>query len=116
MAKNQKHFAWLMGLLIMVQGLGCASQYHRYSDCCGVNCRYCEPAPLPYSHYSGCTCHSKPGARYLSGHPVRMSRTESQSSDVMVSEQRESGSETDEPVSPAEREPVFDISQRPYDD
>jgi hypothetical protein len=114
MATKQKQLAWLLGLLVM--GLGCASSYHRYSGCCSVNCRYCEPGPLPYPHYPGCVCHSKPGARYLSRPSNDMSRTEPDSSHVSVSEERESGSEIEEPVSPAEREPVFDISQRPYDD
>lgn len=116
MEMKLKHFACLMGLLVTVQGLGCASSCHRYGDCCDVNCRYCEPGPMPYPHYSGCVCHSKQGARYLSSPSHGMSRTDSNTTDVIVTGEHESTSEIDKPASPVEREPVYDISQRPYDD
>jgi len=116
MSKKAKHLARLLGLLLMVQALGCASQYHRYSDCCGVNCRYCEPAPLPYRHYPGCVCHSKPGARYLSGHPVQTSQTEITPTDVTATEEHETPPATAEPDSSVEIQRTINISRRPYED
>ncbi len=38
--------------------------YHDYSGC-RVNCRYCPPKPLAYSHYCGCQCHSCAASKYL---------------------------------------------------
>lgn len=116
MSTKQKQLAWLMGIAVAIAGLGCASSYHRYSGCCEVDCRYCEPGPLRYRHYPGCTCHSNAGARYLSRPAQGMSRTGSDSSGAIVTEERDAASKIDEPVSPAEREPEFDISQRPYDE
>lgn len=119
MLKKLKLFAWLMGALTIVQGLGCAASYHRYSDCCGVNCRYCEPSPLPYSHYPGCACHSKSGARYLSTAPSHQSSVNRSKQDTRHSEVSDENIEATEPEqinSAVELQPVFDISQRAYDD
>lgn len=43
---------------------GCAPAYHCYDDCC-VPCQYCPPAPLPYTGYCDCQCHSKAAQPYL---------------------------------------------------
>lgn len=115
MVTKYNQLASLMALLLFTSGFGCASSYHSYSDCCGVNCRYCEPAPLPYSYYPGCACHSKPGARYLTGPPVRMSQTESSAAEV-VSEELDPASKVKQPPSPVRQESPIDVSQRPYDD
>jgi hypothetical protein len=56
--------ARLLGLLIVTVSLGCAAAYHDYSEC-QVNCRYCVPPPLPYTHYDECVCHSCAASKYL---------------------------------------------------
>ena len=66
--KNASSWARLMGLLLIALMMGCASAYHDYSDC-RVNCRYCEPPPLPYSHYDECVCHSSVASKYLTASP-----------------------------------------------
>ena len=58
--------ARLFGLTATAISLGCASAYHDYSEC-RVNCRYCAPSPLQYSHYDDCVCHSCAASEYLSG-------------------------------------------------
>jgi|GEM_PF-2321660 len=50
--------------LILILASGCAPTYHSYSGC-HVECKYCAPEPLPYSHYKGCVCHSCAAAKYL---------------------------------------------------
>lgn len=62
--KNASSWARLTGLLLITLTMGCASAYHDYSDC-RVNCRYCAPPPLPYSHYDECVCHSNAASQYL---------------------------------------------------
>ncbi len=57
--------ARLSGLLAIAVTFGCASAYHDYSEC-RVNCRYCAPPPLPYTHYDECVCHSCVASRHLS--------------------------------------------------
>ena len=32
---------------------------------CQVDCKYCAPTPLPYTHYSGCMCHSCAVSKHL---------------------------------------------------
>lgn len=44
-----------LGLACLVLVSGCAPAYHRYAEGC-VECRYCPPSPLPYSHYHVCDC------------------------------------------------------------
>jgi hypothetical protein len=43
---------------------GCGPAYHSYSGCY-VNCRYCPPAPLPWSYFEGCPCHGNAASMYL---------------------------------------------------
>ncbi len=43
---------------------GCAPAYHSYSGCT-VDCKYCVPPPLAYTHYSDCVCHSCAASRHL---------------------------------------------------
>lgn len=47
---------------------GCASTYHSYSGC-EVDCQYCDPAPLPYTCYDNCVCHSRQVSSYLENQP-----------------------------------------------
>ncbi|MEO8499108.1 MAG: hypothetical protein ABI614_28925 [Planctomycetota bacterium] len=47
----------LLDLLVMAAAAGCAPANHSYGGC-DVNCRYCPPPPLPYTHYESCVCHS----------------------------------------------------------
>ena len=54
--------------LAMGLAVGCASAYHSYSGCY-VDCQYCAPPPLPYTHYEGCVCHSCAASKYLSLQP-----------------------------------------------
>ena len=54
----------LLGMLAISLTMGCASAYHDYSEC-RVNCRYCVPPPLPYTHYDECVCHSCAASKYL---------------------------------------------------
>jgi hypothetical protein len=53
-----------IALIALISTGGCAPAYHDYSEC-GVNCRYCAPPPLPYTHYDGCVCHSCAASKYL---------------------------------------------------
>ena len=62
--KIANKLARLFGLTAIAISLGCASAYHDYSEC-RVNCRYCAPPPLPYSHYDECVCHSCAASEYL---------------------------------------------------
>jgi len=57
--------ARLFGVVAIASTLGCASAYRDYSECY-VNCRYCAPPPLPYTHYDQCVCHSCAASKYLS--------------------------------------------------
>jgi len=50
-------------------GSGCAPAYRCYSGC-RVPCKYCPPAPMPYTPYCGCECHSWAAERYLVGPPA----------------------------------------------
>jgi len=50
--------------VIMPVVLGCAPAYHSYSGCY-VDCQYCPPPPLPYTHYDECVCHSCAAQPYL---------------------------------------------------
>ncbi|MFT5522448.1 MAG: hypothetical protein ACI9HK_000392 [Pirellulaceae bacterium] len=62
-----KRQLWLLSALMLVMMslvLGCAQSYQAYSDC-RVDCKYCPPAPLRYSHYQGCECHSCVAQQYL---------------------------------------------------
>ena len=54
--KIAKRFG-LLGLLALIACLGCSHAYRSYSPC-RVECHYCAPRPLPYTHYEGCVCHS----------------------------------------------------------
>jgi len=56
----------LLGVAIALAG--CVPAYHCYSDS-HINCRYCPPAPLPYTAYDTPVCHSSPAAKYLNGRP-----------------------------------------------
>ena len=62
---GSKSLPSLLASLVMVVATGCAPAYHSYSGC-RVNCRYCPRAPLPYTHYDDCVCHSCAASRYLS--------------------------------------------------
>jgi hypothetical protein len=53
-----------LALLLMTLAVGCATAYHGYSGCY-VDCQYCAPPPLPYTHYDGCVCHSCAASPYL---------------------------------------------------
>lgn len=55
----------LLASLITMLGTGCAPAYRSYSGCY-VDCQYCVPPPLPYSHYAECVCHSCAATKYLS--------------------------------------------------
>jgi len=61
---------WLRSILPLALTLtaGCAPAYHSYSGCY-VDCKYCTPSPLPYTHYEGCVCHSCAASNYLASHP-----------------------------------------------
>ncbi len=43
---------------------GCASAYRCYEGC-RVNCQYCPRPALPFKHYTGCHCHSRPALEHL---------------------------------------------------
>jgi hypothetical protein len=55
---------WLLAAVITTTMLGCATSYHDY-EACGVPCHYCAPAPLPYTTYSSCVCHSQPASELI---------------------------------------------------
>lgn len=62
---------WLAPLammLAMTLAAGCAPAYHGHCGCC-VDCHYCAPPPLPYTHYAGCACHCCAVSRYRSLQP-----------------------------------------------
>jgi hypothetical protein len=56
-------------LLGMLLGSGCAPAYHSYADCY-IDCNYCPPPPLAYTHYDGCVCHACVASPYLYGAEV----------------------------------------------
>jgi hypothetical protein len=55
----------LCGPLLLLLCAGCAPSHQRYYGC-HVPCKYCAPAPLPYTEYHGGPCHSCAAAKYLS--------------------------------------------------
>lgn len=57
---------FVMLSLVAAFASGCAPGYHRYSGC-RVPCKYCVPSPLPYPHYDGCKCHSRPADEFFEG-------------------------------------------------
>ncbi len=59
-----KSVSGLFAALVVVV-TGCAPAYHCYKGC-DVDCRYCPPPSLPYTHYDGCACHSCAVSPYLS--------------------------------------------------
>ncbi|QDU74544.1 hypothetical protein Pan97_15530 [Bremerella volcania] len=63
--------------LALTLAVGCAPAYHSYSGC-RVDCKYCAPPPLPYTHYEGCVCHSSAVSQYLTVDtaPVENHRTD----------------------------------------
>ena len=63
MTNANRSLRWLAPLAMILAG-GCAPAYHSYSGCY-VNCKYCAPPPLPYTHYEGCVCHSCAASQYL---------------------------------------------------
>ncbi len=65
MTINAKMFMRWLVPLAMTLAAGCAPAYHSYSDCY-VDCQYCAPPPLPYTHYDDCVCHSCAAEKYLS--------------------------------------------------
>ena len=67
MMKAMSAARWLALVAIVLIG-GCAPAYHSYSGCY-VDCKYCAPPPLPYTHYEGCVCHSCAASKYLSLQP-----------------------------------------------
>lgn len=71
---NPKTLMRFLSLLIITVTAGCASASHSYSGGC-VNCRYCAPPPLAYTHYDGCACHSVVASNYLSIPPQPVERT-----------------------------------------
>lgn len=108
MKTTMKTLVWLLGPIVIAQGMGCASSYNRYSEC-QVNCQYCEPAPLPYPQYESCVCHSMAASRYLArvpsfedraSPPIVVVATEDLSGDREASFNRdETLSRTIEPIS-----------------
>ena len=58
----------LSALVVLLAG-GCAPAYHSYSSCY-VNCKYCAPSPLPYTHYNDCVCHSCAASEYMTMPPA----------------------------------------------
>jgi hypothetical protein len=44
--------------------VGCAPAYHSYAGCT-IDCQYCVPPPLAYTHYAGCVCHSCAASKHL---------------------------------------------------
>ena len=66
---NSRKRACLLGLAMMTLSLGCSPAYHSYSGCY-VDCKYCAPPALPYTHYEGCVCHSCAASKYLSLEPL----------------------------------------------
>lgn len=50
--------------MVLTVVIGCAPGYHSYSGC-RVNCNYCAPQPLPFTHYPECICHSCVARPYL---------------------------------------------------
>jgi hypothetical protein len=67
MTVTTKSLYWLLPLVAVLIA-GCAPAYHSYSGC-NVNCKYCAPPPLPYTHSVGCVCHSCAASEYLSAQP-----------------------------------------------
>lgn len=79
-----KTLAYLVTSLLMTLAAGCAPAYHSYSGCC-VDCKYCAPPPLPYTHYEGCVCHSCAASKYLTAQSTAVDPVEdgqSQSDDA----------------------------------
>ncbi len=66
----------LLGLLAIT--LGCASAYHRYADCGGVDCRYCVPPPLPHTQYPEGVCHSAAAEGLVGTQSVSPSTTQTE--------------------------------------
>ena len=64
MMKNSKSQRRLLLAAILLLVIGCAPAYHSYSGC-RVNCRYCTPCPLEYSHYCDGQCHSRVASKHL---------------------------------------------------
>ncbi len=54
-----------LAALTVILAAGCAPAYHSYSGCY-IDCNYCVPPPLPYTHYEDCVCHSCAASPYLS--------------------------------------------------
>jgi len=55
----------LLGLLLMVSSIGCASAYHTYSGC-NIRYQYCAPSPLPHASYPGDHCPTPAAGLYAS--------------------------------------------------
>lgn len=62
--KSTGHILLSLVLGTAISQGGCAPAYHCYSNG-HVPCRYCPPAPLPYTSYPACACHSSQAAKYL---------------------------------------------------
>ncbi len=67
MNNAKKRMGWL-ATLAMLLVTGCAPAYRSYSGC-NIDCQYCEPPPLPFTHYEGCVCHSQSVSSYLELQP-----------------------------------------------
>lgn len=63
--RGEKSLLRSLAVLAMVVASGCAPAYHSYKGC-HVDCRYCPPPPLAYTHYEGCVCHTCAASPYLS--------------------------------------------------
>ncbi len=64
MQNSIKYLSVLLLLATTFMLNGCASAYNCYEGS-RVNCQYCPQPALPFTHYAGCKCHSRPALQHL---------------------------------------------------